>query len=41
LLLYASQRKYVGESWLYMIWQPAVAAAIGAGISANRHAQPG
>lgn len=41
LLLYASQRKYVGESWLYMIWQPAVAAAIGAGMSPNRQAQPG
>ncbi len=41
LLLYASQRKYVGESWLYMIWQPAVAAAIGAGMTPTRHAPPG
>jgi hypothetical protein len=34
LLLYASQRKYVSEQWLYLIWQPAVAGTIGAGMAA-------
>lgn len=34
LLLYASQRKYVSENWLYLIWQPAVAGTIGAGMAA-------
>lgn len=33
MLLYASQRKFIGESWLYVIWQPAVAGMIGAGLS--------
>lgn len=33
MLLYASQRKFIGESWLYVVWQPAVAGMIGAGLS--------
>jgi hypothetical protein len=32
VLLYASQRKFVSESWLYVVWQPAVAGMIGAGL---------
>jgi hypothetical protein len=33
MLLYLGQRKYVDERLLYLIWQPAVAFAIGMGLS--------
>jgi hypothetical protein len=33
LFLYLTQRGHVGESWLYLVWQPAVAGVIGAGMS--------
>jgi hypothetical protein len=33
MLLYLSQRKYVDEWLLYAVWQPAVAFAIGLGLS--------
>lgn len=33
MLLYLSQRKYVDERLLYLIWQPAVAFAIGMGLT--------
>jgi hypothetical protein len=32
MLLYASQHRYVGEWLLYIVWQPAVAFAIGLGL---------
>ena len=32
LLLYLSQRKYLDERLLYLVWQPAVAFAIGMGL---------
>jgi hypothetical protein len=33
MLLYLGQRKYIDERLLYLIWQPAVAFAIGMGLS--------
>jgi len=38
MLLFASQRKYVDEWLLYMVWQPAVAFAIGLGLTGTQRA---
>jgi hypothetical protein len=35
LLLYLSQRKYVDDRVLYLVWQPAVAFAIGMGLASR------
>lgn len=39
MLFFASQRKYVGEWLLYIVWQPAVAFCIGTGLTRSQHAR--
>ena len=41
LFLYLTQRKYLSDGWLYLVWQPVVAGAIGAGMTRRSHAPPG
>jgi hypothetical protein len=35
MMLYITQSKYVDMAWLFIVWQPAVAYAIGAGLMAR------
>lgn len=37
MLLYLSQRKFVDERLLYLVWQPAVAFTIGMGLTKRAH----
>jgi hypothetical protein len=38
MLLYMSERKMIDMQWLFIVWQPAVAFAIGAGLGRGRRA---